>query len=361
MRHISTTSIGRREVTACPSTGEVVAVDKWAILRDLTDGREAFGLSDRNLSVLSALLSFHPARDLAAGPLTVFPSNASLSGRLHGMPESTLRRHIAVLIDAGVILRHDSPNGKRYAIRDGKGQIDRVFGFDLSPLLHQAETISAAAEAARETRCLTRKLRQTVFLLLRDASAVLDHQNDADICRDELAAMQRQLRRKLDLDALLAMEAALRELLGSDSDHGAETAKLGGNDARNERHQHNTDSDPHESDKDDDQQELPPLAIVLKAAPEMETYAARPVEDWRELSKLAEFVRPMMGVTTETWQSARRMLGERRASIALACILQRFTQIRSPGAYLRRLSMSQNLDVGPMVMALLRSGAACPS
>lgn len=345
----------------CPPTGEVLAVDKWAILRDLTDGREAFGLSDRNLSVLSALLSFHPARDLAAGPLTVFPSNASLSGRLHGMPESTLRRHIAVLIDAGMILRHDSPNGKRYATRDGKGQIDRIFGFDLSPLLHQAETISAAAEAAQETRRLTRKLRQTVFLLLRDVSAVLEHQNNACIFHEDLAEMQRQLRRKLDLDALFAMEAGLRELLDSNSEHSAETTKSSGNDARNERHQHNADSDLHESDRGDDQQELPPLAIVLKAAPEMEIYATRAIEDWQGLSQLAEFVRPMMGVTTETWQSARRMLGDRRASIALACILQRFTQIRSPGAYLRRLSMSHDLDVGPMVMALLRSGAACPS
>lgn len=337
-----------------------MAVDKWAVLRDLTDGREAFGLSDRNLSVLSALLSFHPARDLATGPLTVFPSNASLSGRLHGMPESTLRRHIAALIDAGMILRHDSPNGKRYATRDGKGQIDRIFGFDLRPLLHRADAISAAAETARETHHLTRKMRQTVFLLLRDASAALDCGNNADICREDLAAMQRQLRRKLDLDALYGLEATLRGLLGSGNENSAETTKLGGNDAQNERHQHNTDSDLHESDKGDEQ-EVPPLAIVLKAAPDIETYATQPVEDWRGLSQLADFLRPMMGVTTETWQSARRMLGERRASIALACILQRFPRIRNPGAYLRRLSMSQDLDVGPMVMALLRGGVTCPS
>jgi replication initiation protein RepC len=179
-------------------------------------------------------------------------------------------------------------------------------------------------------------------------------------CRADLAAMQRLLRRKLDLNALSGMETALRGLLDG-AENGAETTESSANDTRNERH-HNTDSDLHESEKSDDQQEVPPLAVVLKAAPEIETYATRPIEDWRELSQLADFVRPMMGITTETWQSARRMLGERRASIALACILQRFSWIRNPGAYLRRLSRSPNLDVGPMVMALLHGDrGTCPS
>ena len=64
--------------------------------------RATFGLTDRNPAVLSALLSFHPARKLGDGLLTVFPSNASLGARLHGMPESTLRRHLV----AGIVLRY---------------------------------------------------------------------------------------------------------------------------------------------------------------------------------------------------------------------------------------------------------------
>ena len=112
-----------------------LARDKWAVMRDLTVARAAFGVSDRDLAVLNALLSFHPHPTLAEGDGTiVFPSNASLSERAHGMPESTLRRHLAALVKSGLVIRHDSPNGKRYARRAGE-QLQVAFGFDLRPLL----------------------------------------------------------------------------------------------------------------------------------------------------------------------------------------------------------------------------------
>ena len=60
------------------------------------------------LAVLSALLSFHRGKELADDDaLIVFPSNAALSERAHGMAESTLRRHLAALVRAGLILRRD--------------------------------------------------------------------------------------------------------------------------------------------------------------------------------------------------------------------------------------------------------------
>ncbi|MTE01051.1 replication initiation protein [Paracoccus sp. YIM 132242] len=369
MRHISTTPSGRRSPAAGLLAGQALAAgtvsvpagtDKWTILQDLTEGREAFGLTDRNLSVLSALLSFHPARDLADGALTVFPSNSSLSARLHGMPESTLRRHLAALVEAGLIRRQDSPNGKRYATRDGRGRIDRVFGFDLGPLLRRVAEIREAAEAARETARLMRRARQTVVLLLRDiASRPGMDQPPAEATAPRharLAELRLRLRRKLGLADLSALEAALRQVLAETGAAEERSPGMSGNDARNERHQHNADSDHPESElamKQEDGDKLP-LPIVLKAAPDISQYAAEPLRDWKDLTRLAEFVRPMMGITAETWLSARQSLGDRTASITLACILQRFTRIRNPGAYLRRLSLTPDFRPGPMVMALLR-------
>ncbi|MFW8642788.1 helix-turn-helix domain-containing protein [Rhizobium beringeri] len=54
--------------------------------------------------------------------LIVFPSNAQLSIRARGMTAATLRRHLAGLVDAGLILRKDSANGKRFARRDRAGE-----------------------------------------------------------------------------------------------------------------------------------------------------------------------------------------------------------------------------------------------
>ncbi len=56
-----------------------------------------------------------------------------------GMPASTLRRHLAVLVDAGLIVRRDSPNGKRYARKNRAGAIELAFGFDLSPLVVRSD------------------------------------------------------------------------------------------------------------------------------------------------------------------------------------------------------------------------------
>lgn len=108
--------------------------DKWALLDRLTTAADCFELSHRTLTVLKALLSFLPSRHIPDGAAgIVFASNARLSERLHGMPESTLRRHLAQLVRTGLIARHDSPNRKRFA-RNRGGAIALAFGFDLSPL-----------------------------------------------------------------------------------------------------------------------------------------------------------------------------------------------------------------------------------
>ena len=96
--------------------------------------RPAIGVSERALAVLDALLSFHPETALSGEGLIVFPSNQQLALRAHGMPPATLRRHLAALVDCGLIIRRDSPNGKRFARKGQGGAIEMAFGFDLSPL-----------------------------------------------------------------------------------------------------------------------------------------------------------------------------------------------------------------------------------
>ncbi len=77
-------------------------VHKWKIFHAICTARPRLGVSERSLSVLNALLTFHPETALTGeDDLIVFPSNHQLSLRAHGMPASTLRRHLAVLVDAG--------------------------------------------------------------------------------------------------------------------------------------------------------------------------------------------------------------------------------------------------------------------
>ncbi|TJZ90329.1 replication initiation protein [Paracoccus gahaiensis] len=381
MRHISMTPFGRQPVTAgllaTHALAEVSApqasVDKWALLRDLTTARTAFGVSDRDLVVLSALLSFHPAPQLVDGAmLVVFPSNASLAQRAHGMAESTLRRHLAALVRSGLILRRDSPNGKRYARRGPSGALTRAFGFDLRPLLVRTPQIAAEAATAREAQEALRSLRETVVLRLRDLTklitwAMTDHPGDWDGVIEDCANLQRRLRRRLSGDELHDLDLRIGRMMAlimpvAPSMNDPKTAGMDGSDAQTERHYQSSKKDNLESDSCNERVHVTapdlPLDIVLKATPEIVAFAVEPVRSWRDLTGLAGLIAPMMGIVPQLWRRACDRMGADTAAVALACILQRGSAIANPGAYLRRLTdqaEERGFSATPMVMALIRA------
>src|SRR5258708_13358063 len=121
--HLSTTTFGRRTLTLAHVASQAAAkarppekaVHKWKVFHAICTAKARIGASERALSVLNALLTFHPETALTGEGLIVFPSNQQLSSRAHGMPPATLRRHLAILVDCGLVIRRDSPNGKPYA------------------------------------------------------------------------------------------------------------------------------------------------------------------------------------------------------------------------------------------------------
>ncbi|PTR12533.1 plasmid replication protein RepC [Cereibacter azotoformans] len=371
MHHVSLTPFGCQPVTAAILAGQrhaqarpaLPAIDKWSVFSALRTARARFDLGDRDLSVLYALLTFLPARELAEdAPLVVFPSNATLSERAHGMPESTLRRHIAALVRAGVVARRDSPNGKRYAHRDRSGALAQAFGFDLRPLLVRAAEIAEAAhEVEAEAEALSRA-RTTLVLRLRDATKLAAYARSLGQDPDSeprLILIRRALRRRLAADELLALCRQVDAIL-SDIHRalhlGAEEPS--GNDSQNERHHTSSEPDSLESEKREEagQTEPPlPLALVLKACPELSHYAPD-LRSWRDLCGAAARITVMMGITPQTWAEAQRTMGSEAAAVTVAAILQRFSRIRNPGGYLRNLSRRAAegaFSPGPMVMALL--------
>src|SRR6202046_5287479 len=177
-----TTPFGRRSLTLAHVATQMAAsacqpnkvVHKWRIFRAICTARPALCVSERSLSVLNALISFHPETTLAAGDdLIVFPSNEQLCLRTHGMPPSTLRRQLAALVDAGLIVRRDSPNGKRYARKGRGGEIKLAFGFDLAPLVVRAEEFEGMAqEIEAETRAI-KIAKERISLCRRDIAKMI--------------------------------------------------------------------------------------------------------------------------------------------------------------------------------------------
>ena len=376
--------------------------NKYEVLKHLTTAREVYDLSDRDLSILQGLLSFHQGKTLEGDDgLIVYPSNRSLCERLQGMPEPTLRRRLARLVGAGIIVRRDSPNGKRYASGFGADKV--AFGFDLTPLVTRSEEFRDAAEAVRQAAERLKRLRESVSLMRRDLAGLAEYgarvmPTEADW--DKFAAMAlsaaRDLRRRLGAEELGALADVLREALEQARDvlEPADSMEMIANDARFERHIQNSNTNSYESEQSimkmpcngDTVQEsegtgtepedghekegdkpLPwpsmPLPLVLGCCREIQLYAdsERPIRHWYQLVKAADTVVPMMGISPSAWEEAKARMGPAEAAVVVAAMLERIKEIRSPGGYLRALTAKAaagRFSSGPMVMALMRREAA---
>ena len=365
-------------------------VNKWELLRELSKAQADFGVSERDLTVLQGLLSFFPDDALGGNAeMVVFPSNKAICERLNGMPCSTMRRHLARLVEAGLLQRRDSPNGKRYVRKHGEERV--AFGFDLSPLYCQSEEIARAAEAVREAEERVRRLREVVSLMRRDLAALAEFGDEMqpglgiwDQLRDKAILTARALRRKLSIEDLAAYRADLEALLDQARNiiDGSETEEMNTNDARSERHHHNSnkesidlepaleksgaaagvpDVDRDEPVADVDEQDtrhLPkiPLHLVIAACPSLKTFYQGEIRHWHQLFDAACHVRPAMGISASAWEEAQRFMGPEQASIVVSAMLERFEDIRSPGGYLRALTakaVAGEFSCGPMVMALI--------
>ncbi|GEO85931.1 replication initiation protein [Ciceribacter naphthalenivorans] len=364
------------------------AAHKWHVFKDIREARELIGATDRGLAILNALLTFHPETTLAGdAELVVWPSNEQLMARANGMPATTLRRHLAVLVDCGLIIRRDSPNGKRFARKGRSGEIEQAYGFDLSPIVARAEEFKDLAEAVRDEKKAFRVAKEQLTLLRRDIVKLIDvgieervpgnwgrvQQSYQAIVGRLPRSAPRQTVEEVCMD-LHGLCSEIRDVLESF----AKTQNLDANESHFGRHIQNSNPDSiSESEysfgkedeaggnaaETDNVRSLPrrdlPLGIVLDACPEIRELAQGGViRHWRDLLAAAEVARPMLGISPSAWREACEVIGEQHAAITLAGIYQRAGQINNAGGYLRSLTdraRDGKFSTWPMVMALLRA------
>ncbi|MDH6265936.1 replication initiation protein RepC [Rhizobium sp. SG_E_25_P2] len=361
-------------------------VDKWKVFRDVCEARSLLGLQDRPLAVLNALLSFYPDTDLADGQaMIVFPSNAQLSLRAHGISGATLRRALAALVEAGVIFRRDSPNGKRYARRDQDGDVQTAFGFSLEPLLARSDELALLAQQVAVEAARLRQARETLTLLRRDLrkliSAALEEGaagNWAEL-EDRYIAIMAALPRNPGsefIDKTTEKLQALMKDVTNTLEFQLKSKKMHSNDSLNERHIQNSNTESineSETALEEKQSARPavdgknlnpglkafPLGLVLRACPQISDYGPGGViASWRDLMGAAVVVRSMLGVSPSAYQDACVAMGPENAATAMACILERSGHINSAGGYLRSLTvrtLQGEFSLGPALMALLKA------
>jgi replication initiation protein RepC len=418
---IVTTPFGRRPMTlgmlaSQLDAGEIEpgkSVDKWKIFRALCEARTVLDIGDRALAVLSALLSFHPQTLLDGDKdLVVFPSNAQLSIRAHGMAPATLRRHLADLVRAGLIIRRDSPNGKRYARKGAEGAIEQAFGFCLAPLVARSEEIEAAAALIRAEQETFRLTRERISLCRRDIGKLIQTGMDEGVKADwqtlflDFRDLVGAIPRNASLDTLeqaLSSLAQLRADILNTLERRVISNKTSASESQTERLIQNSNTQPYSESEpsfetkqaapqveDPDPTRIPrampvettgraepeggalpnaalpgqtlrpfPIGLVLQACPGIADYGpGGAVGNWRDLMSAAIVVRSMLGVSPSAYQEACEVMGPENAATVMACILEKAGHINSAGGYLRDLTRRAGrgeFGIGPMLMALAKA------
>ncbi|WP_411034272.1 plasmid replication protein RepC [Shinella sp. BYT-45] len=359
--------------------------DKWQLMRALTEARQAYGIGDRTISVLEALVSFTTARELdGTAPIIVFPSNRELSVRARGMAPATIRRHLAALVEAGMIFRRDSANGKRYCRRDDNGVLEEAFGFDLAPLALRAGEIFEAAEAARAEDRAIRALRSEVTLHQRDIAKIvacaLEEERAGDWLgfSDRLAALVFGLGRRTAANILAARRDELLRLRADVENaylSSLSEQEMSANDLQDEQHIQNSKPDQpfepygresHKGEAADAEGRAPEqkmalsLGRLVRICPQIADYAKDGIRSWADLLAAAELARSMLGISPDAWRKAKAAMGSQAAAVVIAAMLERGEAIRSPGGYLRNLTEKAGraaFSIYPMLQALERAQA----
>ncbi|MBD3849587.1 replication initiation protein RepC [Bosea sp. SSUT16] len=397
----STTPFGRRSLTLAHVATQVAAssrpperiVHKWQIFKTISTARTRLGVSQQSLSVLNALLSFHPETALSGDDdLIVFPSNYQLALRAHGMPASTLRRHLAALVDAGLIIRRDSPNGKRYARKGRGGEIELAFGFELSPLVVRAGEFESLASAIEADARALKLVRERITICRRDIAKMISTgieegvptrragQGPADW--HEVHKGFRAIVDAIPRTATCAELEPIAETLSQLADdilsllkNHIKAENLSANESHSGRHIQNSNTDPlielepglregggARAEPEHQTPRMPEgtytLGFVMQACTEIAEYAKGGISNWRDFLATAAVVRPMLGISPSAWEEAQTVMGEVQAAIVVACILERSGAINSAGGYLRGLTTraaAGEFSLGPILMAQINS------
>ena len=396
--HTSTTPFGRRSLTLAHVASQAIAkarpaekvVHKWQVFRAICAAKARVGVSERALAVLDALLSFHPETTLSGEGLIVFPSNQQLALRAHGMAPATLRRHLAALVDGGLIIRRDSPNGKRFARKGRSGAVEMAFGFDLSPLVARAEEFESWAEEVKVEERALRLVRERITLCRRDIAKMIatgieesvpvgkagqglsDWPGIHGVFRGILDGIPRTAART-ELEPIADELSLLADEILSLLETHVKNKNLISNESQIERHiqnsnpqnlvalepvfreSHGARPEPQPEPKSAPRQDFS-LGMVLDACPDILDYSKGGIANWRDFLAVAMVVRSMLGISPSAWEAALSAMGEIPAAIVVAGILQKGTTVTSAGGYLRELTRKAGegeFSVGPMLMALI--------
>lgn len=289
--------------------------------------------------------------------LLVWPSNEHLGSRT-GLTERAIRRILRELTQLQLIVPKDSPNGKRFAIRDLAGTIVDAYGFDLTPIYARRGEWTALLAEQKSAREIRKRAFDEVTVARRATEEALSAlaRHFPGIDRSDLEDRYSSLLTRTPARSTGALPAGLL-IEWQDLRNLVEEAFYdAGNGGLGVRHKETNNGSPSESctkgfprkaeavpQTEQTLEHLSP-ALIVEACPTVNDYG-RPIRDIGDIIAAGRYLRASLGAHESAWNEAVAEVGPVKAAVAVLYVLQLYdddvssggTRIRNPGGYFRAL------------------------
>jgi replication initiation protein RepC len=349
------------------------------------------GLSPRLVHAVDWLFRFTRPQDWERGGRPIVWPSASLQQEALGLSPTRAKALNRALIETGLITMKDSPNGKRYGVRDRAGRITEAYGFDLSPIAARHAEFVRLAEEAQAERAAMGRLRRRATIARKGITQILETAGEYGAQGEDWASLARETR--LLANALKRMERPAEMALGVESLERrqrearerlenllavpiagpVEAVDSDPSGSENGPHQYtynsglNPQTDTVTADKTcsslvgggvtnqaapephaDPQETKPATSARIKGmvlrlstdelvrlAPRLRPYLTTPTPTWPAIVDAADWLRGELGVSKSLWGEACLAMGREEAAIAVAIVSAKPTgHFRSsPGGY----------------------------
>lgn len=338
------------------------------------DAEKALRLSATQRLVLGQLVACWGEQ--AMGRLLVWPSNQRLISST-GLSERAIRNAIRTLIELQLVIPNDSPNGKRYAVRDASGTIINAFGFDLTPLFARHSEWTAVLAAQKRHGELLKRAFDEITICRRATEEALSAlaQHYPTIDRSELENRLNVLRARTPKRSGKALPADLIKAwmevrkLAEDAFYqaGCDGTKCRQIEAENESLSVTCDNGQRPNCVPATLHELPSRllpALIAEACPVIANWS-HPIRDAVDIVAAGRFLRASLGAHPSAWNEAVEEIGPIYAAVAVIYVLQVYDDdvssgrncIRNAGGYFRsliRLIKSGQIDLETALLTLRR-------
>ena len=319
------------------------------------DAEKALDLRPAQRLVLSELVACWGEQEWER--LLVWPSNDHLASRT-GLNERSIRRILAQLTELKLIVAKDSPNGKRFAIRDLAGTIIDAYGFDLTPIYARRGEWTAMLAEQKMTREIRKRAYDAVTVARRATEEAIGAlvQRFPDLDRSGLEDRYRELLSRTPARSTAELPAGLlqdwQHLRNAVEDVFYQT----GNGGLRVNHKETNNGSPSESCTKSFPRKAEPVlpnersaehlspALIIEACPTVNDYG-RPIRDIADIVGAGRYLRASLGAHESAWNEAVADIGPLGAAVAVLYVLQLYeddvstggTRIKNPGGYFRAL------------------------